>query len=182
MFCEFFLQIIWFMKNRYLNWDKSTYSIFIHQLSIYRHMKHWDDWNEFKKLDYCSYACFVPFPHVPYLMRDETRGGAEHNWAEEANVCSRWVYSSWAPKCNVYLYFPTAASWSVVRLHSAEIAMFSVVSNVYIFSCLVLFIRKAGRYTSSSLARKRASRWTVGSYFQTGWRICAVFIIFCFVL
>ena len=33
------------------------------------------------------------------------------------------------------------------------------------------------------MAQKTASRWTVGSYFQTGQRICAVYIIFwiCFV-
>ena len=33
------------------------------------------------------------------------------------------------------------------------------------------------------MAQKTASRWTVGLYFQTGWRICAVYIIFliCFV-
>ena len=33
------------------------------------------------------------------------------------------------------------------------------------------------------MAQKTASRWTVGLYFQTGWRICAVYITFliCFV-
>ena len=46
----------------------------------------------------------------------------------------------------------------MVRLHGAEIAMFSVISNVSIFLCLVLFIRKAGRYTNSSLLSERF-RW-----------------------
>ena len=44
----------------------------------------------------------------------------------------------------------------MVRLHGAEIAMFPVISNVSItFLCLVLFIRKAGRYMSSSLLSER---------------------------
>ena len=71
------------------------------------------------------------------------------------------VYISWAPEYNVcilFLYFPPVASSSVVRLHGAEIAMFSVIFNVSIFLCLVLFIRKAGRYTSSSLLNERF-RW-----------------------
>ena len=46
----------------------------------------------------------------------------------------------------------------MVRLHGAEIAMFSIISNVSIFLCLVLFIREAGRYTSSSLLSERF-RW-----------------------
>ena len=33
--------------------------------------------------------------------------------------------------------------------------MFSVISNVSIFLCVVLFICKAGRYTSSSLLSER---------------------------
>ena len=43
----------------------------------------------------------------------------------------------------------------MVRLHGAEIAMFSGIFNVSIFSCLVLFIRKARRYTSSSFLSER---------------------------
>ena len=39
----------------------------------------------------------------------------------------------------------------MVRLHGAEVAMLSVIFNVSMFLCLVLFIRKAGRYTSSYL-------------------------------
>ena len=38
----------------------------------------------------------------------------------------------------------------MVRLHGEEIAMFSVISYMSIFLCLAVFIRKAGRYTSSS--------------------------------
>ena len=46
----------------------------------------------------------------------------------------------------------------MVRLHGVEITMFSVVSDVSMFLCLVLFIRKAGRYTNSSLLSERF-RW-----------------------
>ena len=95
------------------------------------------------------------FLHVAYLT--ETRGGAEHNYAEEAR-CSRWLTVRGPliiPLAYLLFYFPTVASWSVLRFHGAEIAMFSVISNVSIFLCLVLFIRKAGRYTRSSWLSER---------------------------
>ena len=63
--------------------------------------------------------------------------------------------------------------------------MFPVISNVsIIFLCLVLFIRKAGRYMSSSLLSERflwrEKQLRAGLYFETGWRISAVYIIFLF--
>ena len=47
--------------------------------------------------------------------------------------------------------YSALALQSCKAFHGAEIAMFSVISNVSKFLSLVLFVRKAGRYTSSSL-------------------------------
>ena len=64
--------------------------------------------------------------------------------------------------------------------------MFSVISNVSRFLCwFCLFVRQVSTSLLSErfVGTKTASRWTVGSYFQTGQRIRAVYIIFliCFV-
>ena len=95
------------------------------------------------------------FMHVLCLMSNDTRGGA--GGRSKRDVAAE--YSSWAHKYNVcilFLYFPIVASWRVVRSHGAEIAMFSVIFNVATFFCVILFIRKAGGYTSLPLLSERS--------------------------
>ena len=106
-------------------------------------------------LTYVSYLPNRPnFPHVPYQMCDETRATARSG----RTPCNRWVTVRGPLIINLrilFLHFLTVATWSVVRFHGAEIAMFSVISNLCIFFYLVFFIRKAGRYTSSSSVSDR---------------------------
>ena len=149
-------------KSIFKLWEKY---LFIYQLCVYRDMKHLDnlEWIQEERLLFSvtprvtlTHVSYPPnFLYVAYLT--ETRGGAEHNYAEEAR-CSRWFTVRGPLNITfgiLFLYFSTIASWSVVRLHGAQIAMFSVISNVSIFICLVFFIRKAGRYTRSSLLSER---------------------------
>ena len=136
-------------------------------MCVYRDMKHLYnlDWIQEARLLFSAtpratlmHVSYPPnFPHVPYPMGDETWGGK--GWRSKRDVAAG--YSLWAPIYSVsilFLHFFIVVSWSVVRLHGAEIAMFSVISNVSIFLCLVLFIPEAGRYTSSSLLSERF-RW-----------------------
>ena len=62
---------------------------------------------EFEKLHYCSrlhlgqlfftYVSYpLNFPHAPYLINDETRGGAELQLRGRSAILPL-VYSSWAP-------------------------------------------------------------------------------------
>ena len=98
------------------------------------------------------------FPYVSCLMREETRGGAEHNNNAEEVRCSRW--STVRGPLNItfaYYSFTSLPSRpeALFRIHGAEIAMLQVISNVSIFLYLVLFIRKAGKYRSSFLLSER---------------------------
>ena len=115
------------------------------------------------------------FPHVPYLIGEETRGSAEHNYAEEAR-CSRWFTA-----CGPLII--TFAQYSFTSLPSHLEAWFaftawklqcfqSYPTCLYSYAWFCLFVRQVGTwarlYWTFPLARKTASRWTVGSYFQTG--------------
>ena len=95
-------------KSIFKLWEKY---LFIHQLCVYRDMKHLDnlEWIQEERLLFSvtprvtlTHVSYPPnFLHVVYLT--ETRGGAEHNYAEEA-LCSRW-YTVRGPLNITFAYY-----------------------------------------------------------------------------
>ena len=146
-----FLQIIWFMKNKYLNCKKCSYSFisfaFIEIWSI------WIIWIQFETLTHVSYPSNRPnFPHVPYLIDDETWSGEDRRSKRE--VAAGFTFRG--PLNITFAYYSFTSLPSHLEARFAFTAQKLRCFQSYLtFLMLGLFIRKAGRYTSSSLLSER---------------------------
>ena len=87
------------------------------------------------------------FPHVPYRISDETRGGAEHKYAEEAR-CSRW-FTVRRPLNIIFAYYSFTSSPSHLEAWLAFTArklqcFQSYPTCLYSYAWFCLFVRQVG--------------------------------------
>ena len=87
------------------------------------------------------------FPYVSFLMHDETRGGAEHKYAEEAR-CSRWFIVR-GPLNRTFAYYSFTSlpshpeAWFAFTARKLQCCQ-SYPTFLYSYTWFCLFVRQVG--------------------------------------